>query len=919
MEQGVKSSRTSAGQSRRWRTLLVPFLIVFLFLAAIVASKYFTGSRWRIRAVLRLEAEALEAGDREAFLSLQDAADQEWLRNQRNTVDSRIWAQEHNIQADLGPVPRPRIVEVEQHGEEAWVEVETEQWGETRRKVEFFRLVDGEWKHTGPDERYWGEPREAHTEHLHWIYRARDEEWVTGLFDSAEQVYRRICADFGLDPAGQQVTIEVVYALDRAYLPLYPEEPVLPMPSPRLVGLNEETAEDLPASLLLNYLGVQAAGGDPSVLTQADRTVLDAVESWEADQLSLNDWWVAYGVPQLSAALEAGEMWPLAEVWGEGETQGYTLAHVQSYSAIEYLVDRYGAERIPTLLQSLGAQTTVEQALQAALGPDFVSEDFDAGWRAWIWERYGPPGTPPAFTPAPAESPAAAPTSTSALSLPATPLPLPSLEGVEGYRTTMRAGHEDEVQYLTGLPHYDLALEADLDAGTLMGRERLILANRESTALDGVLLRLYPNCSQAGSMVVGGITSDGQAADFSDQAGGTAVLVSLPGPLAPGESTTLEMDFAVRLDVQTEDVWSAAFFYPMLAVYQDGQWRQDAISSGPDAVFSESASYAVRLTAPDPIKVAASGVEVDTEDNADGTITHAYRGGPLRGFALFMSEGFQVHQDTVDGVVVNTWAHRGEEELAEEILSYTTDAVGVFDERFGPYPYGELDVVAVHDVRLPADMVTGVEYPGLVTVLHGGDAAPSPGGPEFPAVHEVAHQWWYAVVGNDVLLEPWLDESFANYSVVIYYEDVYGQEMAGEVYRDRIVGAYERIQGTGQDGPVGRSVYDFAESAQPSGPILYGKGAVFLHTLRQEVGDEAFFAILRHRYQRYKYQVATGEELLTDAEEVTGRELDELFDTWIRSTRRPEGMLPGRYHFEREGVTVAVPGPWKLSWELQDP
>lgn len=876
VEQGVKSSRTSAGRTWSWRTLIVPFLIVLLFLAAIVALKYFTGPRWRIRAVLRTEAEALETGDREAFLSLQDPADQEWWRNQRNMVDSRIWAREHDIQSDLGPVPRPRIVEVEQQGEEAWVEVETEQWGETHRKVEFFRLVDGEWKHTGPDERYWGEPREAQTEHLRWIYRAGDEEWVTSLFDSAEQAYRRICDDFGLDPAGQQVTLEVMYTLDRAYLPLYPEGPVLPMPSPLLVGLDEETAAGLPASLLLNYLGVQATGGDPSMLTEANRMVLDAIERWEATQLSLDDWWASYGAAQLAAAIEAGELRPLSEVWGAGEIEGNALGHVQSYSAIEYIVDRHGAQHIPALLQALGTQATVEQALQAVLGSRFAFEAFEAGWRTWIWEQYGPPGTPPVITPAPAQAPTAAPTATPALSLPATPLPLWGIEGVEVYRATMRTGHEDDAQLLAGLPHYDLALEADLEAGTLVGRERLVFVNRESAALDDILLRLYPKCSQAGSMAVGRITSDGQGVDFGYQAEYTAVLISLPRPLAPGESTTLEMDFAARLAAQAKGVWSAAFFYPMLAVYQDGHWRQDAVSSGPDAVFSESASYAVELTVPDTIEVAASGVEVDSVDNADGTVTHSYRGGPLRGFALFMSEDFQACQDTVDGAVVNTWVLPGDKELGEDILRYAADAVGVFDERFGPYPYAKLDVVVIHDVRLPADMATGVEYPGLVAVLHGGA-----GEPEFPTVHEVAHQWWYSVVGNDVLLEPWLDESFANYSVVVYYEDVYGQEMAGEVYRDRIVAAYERIQGTGQDGPMGRSVYDFAASAQPSGPILYGKGAVFLHTLRQEVGDEAFFTILQGRYRRHKYEVATGEDLLVDAEEVTGRELDALFDTWI--------------------------------------
>jgi hypothetical protein len=303
----------------------------------------------------------------------------------------------------------PRIVDVERQGERAWVEVETEQAGTTRRQVEFFRLVYSEWKHTGPDERYWGEPQETHTEHLRWIYRARDEEWVTSLFDSTEQAYRQICADFGLDPAQKQVTIEVVYSLDRAYLPLYPEGPVLAMPSPLLVGLDDESVAGLPATLLLNYLGLQATGGDPSTLAQPHRTVLDAIERWEATQLSLNSRWPSYGLPQVAEAIEAGKLLPLSEVWGEGDAQRDALADVQSYSAIEYLVVRHGVESIPPLLQALGTQLTVEDALQTALGPGFVFEEFEAGWRNWIWQEYGPPGTPLAVVPTPARLSTAAP------------------------------------------------------------------------------------------------------------------------------------------------------------------------------------------------------------------------------------------------------------------------------------------------------------------------------------------------------------------------------------------------------------------------------------------------------------------------------------------------------------------------------
>jgi aminopeptidase N len=43
-------------------------------------------------------------------------------------------------------------------------------------------------------------------------------------------------------------------------------------------------------------------------------------------------------------------------------------------------------------------------------------------------------------------------------------------------------------------------------------------------------------------------------------------------------------------------------------------------------------------------------------------------------------------------------------------------------------------------------------------------------------VHETAHQWWYSMVGNDQILEPWLDESLADYSEVVYYDEKSGPE-----------------------------------------------------------------------------------------------------------------------------------------------
>ena len=187
--------------SRRRTVPVVLLVVVVSFVVATVTFRYFTGPAWRIRTLLRAEALALEAGDLSTFMSLQDSVDQAWWMYQRNLSNSRMWAEEHGEQWPVDP--RPRVVEVGLRGDKAWAEVVSEPWDTTVQSVEFFRMVGGQWKHTGPDERYWGSPRETQTEHLRWLYRERDEEWVTELLDEGEQTYQRICGDFGLDQRGR--------------------------------------------------------------------------------------------------------------------------------------------------------------------------------------------------------------------------------------------------------------------------------------------------------------------------------------------------------------------------------------------------------------------------------------------------------------------------------------------------------------------------------------------------------------------------------------------------------------------------------------------------------------------------------------------------------------------------------------------
>ncbi len=90
-----------------------------------------------------------------------------------------------------------------------------------------------------------------------------------------------------------------------------------------------------------------------------------------------------------------------------------------------------------------------------------------------------------------------------------------------------------------------------------------------------------------------------------------------------------------------------------------------------------------------------------------------------------------------------------------------------YDQRIGAYPFSELDVVAT------PTSAGGIEYPGLVVIadsLYKEDTTFR----EVVVAHEVAHQWWYSLVGNDQIDEPWLDEAFAQFTTALYYRDRYG-------------------------------------------------------------------------------------------------------------------------------------------------
>jgi len=453
-----------------------------------------------------------------------------------------------------------------------------------------------------------------------------------------------------------------------------------------------------------------------------------------------------------------------------------------------------------------------------------------------------------------------------------------------------------EAPDLTHAPHYTLNLIIADDLQSFDGSSHLLYTNNEDTALDHLYFRLLPNAGGAygdGSLTVSQVLVDGEIVEYELSSDDSVMKVPFGTPLEPGDRVEIAVDFSGQVPENfgfdqnsagygiynySDGVLSLASWYPILAVYDEDGWNLDPVSSIGDSVYSDIANYTVEVTVPRDVILAATGVEVDRQED-DGGTRFSYVSGPVRDFYLIMSEDFTLQSMAVDGTKVTSYTLPGNKAAGKLALSIASESLGIFNEQFGPYPYTELDVVDA-----PMRYASGVEFPGIILIRD--SLYEDSDNPIFTVVlaHEVAHQWWYNVVGNDVFDDPWLDEALTSYSSSLYYEFSQGKSAP----QGLIDYWYDHYQGTvdrGYNERVTDSLAYFEGLPDPKvyGGIVYSKGALFFKALRDEIGDEAFFQALRNYYNLYGFTIAEPGDLLNAFEVASGRSLDELYQEWLYS------------------------------------
>lgn len=458
-------------------------------------------------------------------------------------------------------------------------------------------------------------------------------------------------------------------------------------------------------------------------------------------------------------------------------------------------------------------------------------------------------------------------------------------------------GATREAAMLLDAPRHAIQIDIAPDLRTLTGTQTSRYTNRSDEALTDLALRLLPASPYMGSaMRVTDIAINGELApvstltltgrdDLAPIVETAALWVALRSPLAPGASLTLSLAYTIAI-AENPSAGYRAFgrangllalpgAYAAIPVRQSGAWMLPATPGYGDVAFAEAGWFDVEIHAPGDLTVVAPG-QCSTTASGPRRSTRCI-GGPIREFAATLGRFdvvSQVARLSGGDARVESYATPGRMRGATMAAAMAADALVAYERRFGPYPYRILRVYE------SPTTVGGMEYSmlaGVTDQLY--DAAEAPYF-EWIVAHEVAHQWWYGLVGSDPVATPWLDEALTNYSLTYYFEDVRGPTYAKANRERDYYGRYAAALQNYPDLPAGLSTGNYPRGAY--GAFVYGKGPIFFDTIRQAAGDEAFLRWLRLYASRFRWGIARESDLLTAADDAgVGPAARAAFRRWI--------------------------------------
>jgi hypothetical protein len=381
------------------------------------------------------------------------------------------------------------------------------------------------------------------------------------------------------------------------------------------------------------------------------------------------------------------------------------------------------------------------------------------------------------------------------------------------------------------------------DGASVTGTERVVFTPDRD--VQEMVFRLVPNgpdSAPAGNrLVVDAVRGDDVTDGGYEEAGaadpGGLYVVELEDELAAGESTEVELDFTLSLGSGTFDrfghddglSWFASGA-PLLAWEPGVGWARDPfVPLSGETANSPAADTRISVSAPEDRTVLMTGTPAEPSPPRDGRRTWTSTESAARDVGVAAGPFDVAERTTPGGTLVRVGALPGGDLGSAELLDHTMTAIADLEEFLGPFPY------ETQSVALLPDYGGGIEYPGMIF-----EATPS----RQVLVHEVAHMWFYGMVGNSQFRDPWLDEAFASWAEGVVDQ---AQNLVDEDAVDL-------------PGPVGGSMADYSNPGAYF-RLVYDKGGAALLAAREAAGAEAFDAAIRCYVDATAWSISTPDDV----------------------------------------------------------
>ncbi|SHH68355.1 M1 family metallopeptidase [Streptomyces sp. 3214.6] len=391
---------------------------------------------------------------------------------------------------------------------------------------------------------------------------------------------------------------------------------------------------------------------------------------------------------------------------------------------------------------------------------------------------------------------------------------------------------------------------------------------------------------------------NGAAAAFTTS-GEHELVVTPKQPLAKGTSATVVVRYRGVPSTKSAYGFSTWHRTPDGAVAADepeSAWWWFPSNDHP----LDKATYDVSVAVPDGTQAISNGTLQSTTSRLGWTRYNWRQNKPQATYLATLALGrFDVTTSTSEGgvPVINAYSKDlGDNDgAARASVERTGEIVDWLSGYFGPYPFSTAGGYVPNTTTSFALETQSRVYYSPKQFANGSNTS--------VVVHELAHQWYGDSVSLKGWKDIWLNEGFARYAQWMWSEhegEGTAQELADYVYASHP--ADDAFWTVKPGDPGAANQFDIA---------VYDRGALAVQALRNEVGDDAFFAILKGWPQKYAYGNATIADFQAYAEQVSGKRLGALLDTWLLQPTKPAAPAARTASIAKSPATPVRPKSWK--------